>query len=47
MLIAQIAPKLTMHQNLGLSITTSYIDKVVDDLLNEFKSIPDFEFRRE
>lgn len=42
-LIAQIAPKLKMLEELGKPITTQYIDQIVNDLVDEYRTIPNFE----
>ena len=42
-LIAQISPKLKMLEELGESITTQYIDQIVNELVNEYRKIPKFE----
>jgi len=42
-LTAQIASNLTMVKELGISITPSYIDKKVEELIQEFRKIPSFE----
>ena len=43
-LIAQISTKLKMLEELGVPITTQYIDEKVNELVGEFRNIPNFEF---
>jgi len=46
-LIAQIASKLKMMEELGVPITPLYIDEKVNELVSEFRSIPNFSFSKE
>tara|TARA_R110001583_G_scaffold142925_1_gene295048 strand:+ start:2353 stop:5217 length:2865 start_codon:yes stop_codon:yes gene_type:complete len=46
-LISQIASKLKMMEELGVSITPSFIDETVKKVVQEFEQIPDFQFSGE
>lgn len=46
-LIAQVSSKLKMMEELGVPITTPYIDEKVNELVNEFRNIPSFECTKE